>query len=285
MRLTSSFAVRRLEHWVVIVAVLVATTLTPHTWLANATERLVPSAAPLSDEALWGSDGPAPTIKPFVLPSFAEEMRALRPAILAAAARHNRPALSGMTRREFAVTMAQILYSEHIGWLDAEVAALRPASPLYQEAQVRVNQLGGANLTVWPANLRPSVAAEILRGEIPLPAPAPPLYEPIGVAGSHIRLEQYRSQAALYAAITHEIADPQMAVEYLAANLERGLIRVRYERVPVSWPVLAAWHNQGIVAPRDIRANRTALDYIGRTAAYRTMARALIDAGPGVTVH
>ncbi len=285
MHKTASSGVRRLGHWVLISAVLCATLLTPHTWLVNAAETLAPAATPPLDEALWGSDGPAPTIEPFVLPSFAEEMRALRPAILAAAARHNRPALSGMTRREFAVTLAQILYSEHIGWLDAEVAALRPASPLYQVAQLRVNELGGANFTVWPANLRPSVAAEILRGEIPLPAPATPLYEPVGVAGSHIRPEQYRSQAALYVAITREIADPQMAVEYLAANLERGLIRARYERVPVSWPVLAAWHNQGIVAPRDIRANRTALDYIGRTAAYRTMARALIDAGPDMSVH
>jgi hypothetical protein len=65
-------------------------------------------------------------------------------------------------------------------------------------------------------------------------------------------------------------------VEYLAANLERGLYRAQHEGVAVTWRTLAAWHNQGIVSPADIRANPTARDYIRRTEAYLATAQRLI---------
>jgi hypothetical protein len=100
--------------------------------------------------------------------------------------------------------------------------------------------------------------------------------EPIVVAGSRVNPGDYVSQDKLYAALTREIADPRLAIEYLAANLERGLYRAHFERVPVTWRTLAAWHNQGIVAPRDIRANLIASDYLRRTSAYLATARALV---------
>jgi hypothetical protein len=102
------------------------------------------------------------------------------------------------------------------------------------------------------------------------------LTESIVVAGSHVNPGDYASQDALYAALTREIADPRLAIEYLAANLERGIYRANYESTPITWRTLAAWHNQGIVAPRDIRANPTASDYLRRTSAYLATARALI---------
>lgn len=219
---------------------------------------------------------PGPTIEPYVRPQFAREMRHLRAAILAAAARHNHPAISGMSNHEFAVVIALLLYNENFGSLEEQVAPLRVVTPLYQELQARANQIGGSNLSVWPANLRPSVALEILRQQLPLPASSASITVPLRVAGSQIRIAAYPTQSELYAAITHEIADPVLAVEYLAANLERGLLRARLEHVPVTWRALAAWHNQGVVAPRDIRTNPTASDYVRRSSAYLPAARQLI---------
>jgi hypothetical protein len=103
---------------------------------------------------------------------------------------------------------------------------------------------------------------------------------PVTVAGSSIRLSSYTSQAKLYGAVSAEIADPKLAVEYLAANLERGVYRAHYEGVPVTWRALAAWHNQGVAAPEDIRDNPTASDYVRRASAYFGRARALIDWAP-----
>lgn len=210
---------------------------------------------------------------PYVRPAFARSMERLRPAILAAAARHNRPEISHMTDREFAVVVALLLYNEHFGWLEDEVPPLRALTPLYQAAQVDINRLGG-NLSVWPSNLRPSVALEILRQEVPVRGGV--LVRPVRVAGSRLNLAALPDERARNAAITAEITRPELAVEYLAANLERGLYRAQHEGVAVTWQVLAAWHNQGIVAPADIRANPTARDYIRRTEAYLPTAQRLI---------
>src|SRR4051794_510080 len=42
-------------------------------------------------ERVWAQRSRGPAIDPYVRPDFAREMRALRPTILAAARRHNRP--------------------------------------------------------------------------------------------------------------------------------------------------------------------------------------------------
>ena len=210
---------------------------------------------------------------PYVRPAFAQTMQELRPTILAAARRHNRPAISGMTDQEFAQVIALLLYNEHVGWLEDAVPPLRALTPLYQAAQVGVNRLGG-NLSVWPSNLRPSVALEILRAEVPVRGGV--ITRRVYVAGSRARLAALGDDRARNAALTAEITRPALAVEFLAANLERGLYRAQHERVPVTWQALAAWHNQGIVSPADIRASPAARHYIERTAAYLPVAQALI---------
>lgn len=215
----------------------------------------------------------------FIRPEFRRQMRNLRPAILAAAQRHNRPALSGMDDREFAVVIATLLYNEHFGWFEEEVKPVRSLTPLYEHLQVQANS-AGANLSVWPANLRPSVAAEILEGHVPVPGATGAITRSIVVAGSRVAPLAYKNQTDLYAAITREISDPHLAVEYLAANLERGLYRAAYEDVPVTWRTLAAWHNQGVVAAREIAANATATSYVRRTSAYLPAARRLIEQPP-----
>lgn len=230
---------------------------------------LTPGQRPESDRP------PASAIEPFVRPEFARQMRALRPFILEAARRHNRPELSRMSDRDFAVVIALLLYNENFGSLEEQIVPLRVLTPFYQDLQTRANEVSGVNLSVWPANLRPSVALEILRHQLPTPTGV--ITVPVRVAGSHVDIDAYSSQSALYAALTQEISEPNMAVEYLAANLERGLYRAHFEGVPVTWRALAAWHNQGIVSSRDIRTNPTARDYVRRTSAYLATARALID--------
>jgi hypothetical protein len=237
-----------------------ASTLSRHLWLDSAQQA--------SDLAK-----PGPTIEAYIRPEFAHEMRSLRPAILAAARRHNHPALSRMTDEEFASVIVLLLYNENFGKLEERVAPLRALTPLYQDLQMKVNETG-ADLSVWPANLRPSVALEILRDE--LPTPTGMITIPIHVAGNQLQLDRFSSQQALYAALNNEISKPSMAVEYLAANLERGVYRAQLEDVPVTWRALAAWHNQGIVNAHDIRTNPTARDYVRRTASYLPAARALI---------
>lgn len=223
---------------------------------------------------LWQVIAPDPPMAPTIRPEFAARMEALRPTILDAARRHNRPSLSHMSDHEFAVTLAQILYNEHVGWLEDLIPPVQLVTPLYQSTQVGINSIG-TDFTVWPSNLRPSVAVEILRGDLPVPGGV--IHIPIAVRGASVRPADFADQRALYAAVNGEISQSDLAIEYLAANLERGLYRARYERVPVTWQTLAAWHNQGIVHPAAIQASPPALHYLRRAAAYRSAAERLLS--------
>jgi hypothetical protein len=279
---------RRLE--LLLLAALLASGFffLPDHWRANATASY---AAPVADRAeraalptpaatsqrVVDRHAPGPSIDPYVRPEFAAQMRALQPTIMAAAQRHNRPELSHMSDYDFAVVIAQIMYNEHFGWFEEQVTPVQAITPLYEDLQRETNVAGLSDLSVWPVNIRPSVALEILRHQLPLPHSTSVLTVPVSVAGSRIDPQRYQSQAALYAAISKEISQPALAVEYLAANIERGLYRAQVEGVPVTWRTLAAWHNQGIVSPRDIHNNATASDYLRRCSAYLGKARALID--------
>jgi len=279
---------RRLE--LLLLAALLASVLffVPQRWRANAADAPAPVLAGRAERAALllparfgqraaNRRAPSPSIEPYVRPEFAAEMRALQPTILAAAQRHNRPELSHMSDHDFAVLIAQIMFNEHFGWFEERVTPVQPFTPLYEDLQRETNAAGLSDLSIWPANIRPSVAIEILRQQLPLPHSTEVLTVPVAVAGSQIDLKQFQSQSALYAAVSAEISQPKLAVEYLAANIERGLYRAQVEGVPVTWRTLAAWHNQGVVAPRDIRSNLTATDYLRRCSAYLGKARALID--------
>ncbi len=219
---------------------------------------------------------PGPSIDPYIRPDMARRMGQLRPIILVAAHRHNRMSLSGMSDQEFATVIVTILYNENFGWVEDDIAPLRIFTPIYQDLQRRANESPlGSNFSVWPANLRPSVALEILRHELPISG-TQMISVPVRVTGSRIDPDAYTSQEDLYAAITAEISRDDMAVEYLAANLERGLYRAESEGAPVSWRTLAAWHNQGIISPQAIQASPTAWDYVRRATAYLPAARSLV---------
>jgi hypothetical protein len=279
---------RRLELLLLAALLALGLIFLPHHWRADAAasyaapsadraERAAPHTPATTGQRVANRRAPGPSIDPYVRPEFAAEMRALQPAILAAAQRHNRPELSHMSDEEFAVVIAQIMYNEHFGWFEERVTPVQAITPLYEDLQRETNAAGLSDLSVWPANIRPSVALEILRRQLPLPRSTSVLTVPVAVAGSQIDLKRYQSQGALYAAISKEISQPELAVEYLAANIERGLYRAQIEGVPVTWRTLAAWHNQGIVSPGDIRNNATASDYLRRCSAYLGKARALID--------
>jgi hypothetical protein len=205
-------------------------------------------------------------------------MRALRPTILAAAARHNSPALSGLSDAQFAEIVAQVLYNEHNGWFEDELPVVRKLTPLYQQMQQSANETGlGSNFSVWPSNLRPSVALEILAREVPLPTGKGALVVPVRVIGSELDPSAYRLQRELLAAVTAELSDERLAVEYLAANLERGVYRARYDGAPITWRTLAAWHNGGVTLPAEIDASARTSSYVRRAALYRDSARELIN--------
>ena len=252
-------------------------------WAAQATPPTL-SAAPKVAPPLPARSGSMPnlagqpraTIEPFVRPELARRLEALRPTILAAAHRHNRPALSGMSDSAFATVIAVVIYNENFGWLEGDIAPLRVFTPLYQDLQREANaQLPGSNFSIWPTNLRPSVALEILSQQLPL-TNTTVISVPVTVEGSQIDLHAYPNREALFAALTNELSQDNLAIAYLAANLERGLFRAAHDGLPVSWRTLAAWHNQGLVDPRLIRANPTARDYVRRASAYLPLARALV---------
>ncbi|MGQ9926633.1 MAG: hypothetical protein ACUVS4_07145 [Chloroflexaceae bacterium] len=252
--------------------------------LAPATAPGAPHIAPAPlDLAGFGAQvnphvKPEPTIEPFVRSDLARRLERLRLLILAAAKRHNRPALSGMDDESFAVVIALIIYNENFGWLEDDVPPLRIVTPLYQRLQQAANHcLPGSNFSVWPVNLRPSVALEILKQELPL-ANGQIIHVPVRVVGSRIDPAAYARLADLLAAINAEISRDDLAIGYLAANLERGIYRAALEGAPVTWQTLAAWHNQGIVDPQAIQANSTARDYVRRAAAFIPLARGLIGA-------
>lgn len=216
------------------------------------------------------------TVEPFVRPDLACRMQRLRPSILAAAHRHNRSGLSGMDDETFAMVITLIIYNENFGWLEEDIAPLRLVTPLYQRLQQQANYwLPRANFSVWPVNLRPSVGLEILQQRLPL-ANGQTIHVPVKVEGSQIDPAMYSQQASLLAAINAEITRDELAIAYLAANLERGVYRAALENVPVTWYTLAAWHNQGIVNPQAIQANPTARDYVRRASAFLPLAQAFI---------
>ncbi len=208
---------------------------------------------------------------PYVRPTFARWMRGERAHLLRLAHRYNPADVSGIGDREFAVVLATVLYNEHFGWFEETLPPVQPFTPLYQQAQVEANLVFGTDFSVWPANLRPSVAREILRGELPLPGQIGSV--PVQVPGA----QGYTN--ASNSVLTAAIAVPSQAAEYLAANLARGVYRARAERVAVNWQTLAAWHNAGIVTPRAIASNPAATDYLQRAARYQPLAEAFVDEG------
>lgn len=214
---------------------------------------------------------------PLVSPQFNRYMETMRPVILEAAQRHNHHHISRMNDKDFAVVMSLILYNEHSGWAEDIIPSLRRISPIYQGLQISSNELIGTNLSVRPTNLRPSVGLEILQNQIPVKGQEQFIIVPLTVHGSNIQIKNYTSKSKLYTEINNEIIQPDLSIEYLAVNLERGLYRSEHEGINVSWRTLVAWHIRGVVSPRDIQENKAALAYTRRTTYLKTACLFIYD--------
>ncbi len=190
----------------------------------------------------------------YIDPAFQLQMIRLRSQLLASAARHNHREWTGMTDEQFATVMAAQLYFEYNSTLAQRSNLGRTLTPLYQEAQDVANRVGMGNFSVWPANLRPSVALSLLRGEMPYinrRNRAAVILYPITISGSQLQLAMQRHagwEPAL-SAVANEIADPELAIEYLAANFEIATYRARFDWAPISWITFAGWHNRGLASP------------------------------------
>jgi len=203
-------------------------------------------------------------VEPTPRPEFTRELQTLRPMILQAAHRHNVAPISKMSDSDFAVVITLILYNEDLGSLEEKVSLLRATTLVRQEVEIILNEFLGSNFSIRPSNIRPSVAYEMFQHQLPVPSPQNTITIPILIFGSSLNSQANIPQRDLYAAITRELAQPNKAVEYLAANLERGMYRAQYEGVSANWEALMAWHIRGIVSPRDIRNNRDAYNYTQR---------------------
>lgn len=238
---------------------------------------------PTADGVLfrYGSIALHPEGAAYIQPAFEQQMRSLRSTILASAARHNRRPATGLSDEEFAVFMAAQLYYENNAVLRQRGEIARMITPVYQEAQNVVNQIGFGDYTVWPANLRPSVARSLLLGELPYidedDRPAA-LTIPITIVGSALQpamQEQGDWQPSL-SAVAAEIVRPRLAVEYLAANFEVASYRAELDRAPISWITFTAWHNQGVVSAAAISEHSQLASVLPEVASYLPAAMRLI---------
>lgn len=198
----------------------------------------------------------------YIRPSVARNVFAQREYILQLAHHYNRPQITHYDDSEFAAIMVTVLYTEQLGWLEDMLPSIRAVTPFYQSAQVVSNQWFGTNFSVWPANLRPSVVDEILAAEVP------------GVG--HIALPLSIPTPLNNPRYAHVLASQSdYAVELLAANLARGIVRANAESIPITWQTLLAWHNAGLVNPAQIATNRSLQHYLYRASFYRESAIAI----------
>jgi len=189
----------------------------------------------------------------------------LRPYILDSARNHN-TSLTNMDDNSFAALMAAILHWE--GKLNGNGKpqgtigdAFDPnTSSQWHDA---AKELGGALMvggqSYGIANIRIDVAMQILQGQIP-GIPGTFCYQIAGgydsnslnwasfwsgVFGSWMPPEQ-----VLY----YQLAQPEISLEYLAANLQRGADRINAKGYEASIFNLASWHNQGVQTPEFIKS-------------------------------
>ncbi len=189
-------------------------------------------------------------------PEVLDRLQTLKPFILVSASRHNTP-LTNMDDRSFAALMAAILRHERL------LSGLYPDNALYELFHDKLPDLAGAilgrNSTTGIANIRPSTALELLEGIIP------------GVEGTFCYNIQegpdYNSLLMLSGMsagfgpnlsptqiLFNSLQEPRINIEYLAANLQRGAVRITritHNIEKASAFNLATWHTRGVQTPRE----------------------------------
>jgi hypothetical protein len=192
-----------------------------------------------------------------------ESIRALRPDILACASRHN-TVKTNMDDDAFAALMTAILH-----WEGKLPGTGKTPEDQKGDREKDTWALRGFNISTGIAKIKPSVAVQILRGEIP-GFRERYCYEIEGGSPWTRRIAQLGGSACdergcwdprfIFAA--NELAIMKMSLEYLAANLERGADRVNTLGYQASVFNLALWHNRGIQTPAEFSAvPRSELSY------------------------
>ena len=172
-----------------------------------------------------------------VVPAFMTQQREV---LLSSAERHGVPAH----------VLAAVVYNEMLGQERRFLSQVIPGDDAVARA-VRESLLGwhfltlkqaqwsvkgvlalfGANTTVGPTGIRVSVGREIQ-------------------AESGVVSVRYRAHGLMERpSLVLDLASPASAIEYLAANLERGVRRAGSEQAG-DWTVCARWHNTGLTADR-----------------------------------
>jgi hypothetical protein len=188
-----------------------------------------------------------------------ETIKELLPAILGSAQRHN-IWHSNMDDTSFAALMITILHWE--GRLEGNAKPNTLGNLARDEGADAAMFLGFYDATTGVANIRPSVALELHREgyniegsdynrSIEETSRQPRLQTPgSGLSGLDFGLTNCIPSSFEFLAI--ELQNVTLSIEYLAANLERGVNRVRSLGFEPSAFNLAAWHNSGLQTPGQI---------------------------------
>jgi hypothetical protein len=202
-----------------------------------------------------------------VVPTFVASQRQ---AILFSAQRHDVPpdVLAAVFYNEMFGQEARLLHTAIPG--DSDLASAVRDSLLgidfltIKQLQIGVKcmaALAGANTTIGPAGIRISVGREI--------------ESETTIAGSRHQLTGLAERPSLIA----DLMSPSTAMEYLAANLQRGMRRAAPEQAG-DWTVSARWHNTGVISdrpdvPRPVwnKGSR----YIARVQTFQPEVRLLLD--------
>jgi len=210
-----------------------------------------------------------------VVPSY---LAAQNEAIVASAQRHGLPP----------EVLAAVLYNEMVGqeyrFLDAitpgdgaPANAVRDALLGWHFLTLKQAQWGGkallalagVNTTVGPTGIRVSVGREIRRE--------------VAVEGGRYRASGWAERPSMVL----DLMSTSTAIEYLAANLERGIRRAGYD-AETDWLVCARWHNTGLVAdrtdvPRPVWDKGTR--YVARVRQFLPQMTSVIGSGYTLAAH
>ncbi len=185
----------------------------------------------------------------------------LKPDILACARRHN-TVKTNMDENAFAALMTAILHWE--GRLPGNAKpfwGLRGVGDI-SGGQIRdilgdlAGRFFGADVTTGIANIRPSVAFEILKGEIPGFQGRYCYNIEGGTTYDDIRNDPFRGLT-----LFNELQKEKVSLEYLAANLERGADRINTLGFQASVFNLAAWHHRGVQTRLEFQRSPSAQSY------------------------
>ena len=173
----------------------------------------------------------------------------LKSDIRASAMRHN-TSKTNMDDNAFAALLTAILHWEGKLPGNGNSASHQREDWLKDFADIQF----GADFSAGIAKIKPSVALEILKGEIPN-RPGQYCYSVTGGWTYTDLMSTIQMQGMFYTPfqiLAVNLQDQKASIDYLAANLERGADRINGFGFQASAFNLGAWHNTGLQTPNEI---------------------------------